>query len=117
MKLWFSMLCICVCCILASLRITRSGSWKMDFSFLWWFYHKPEASNLSSLRLGAQGCKDASFSISLYINVCRNIDMYITTTPIAKEKMSCGIARGHGGAGQVEFFDARGMFFPQVLQN
>jgi hypothetical protein len=30
MKLWFWMLCMCVCCILASTRITRSGSSKMD---------------------------------------------------------------------------------------
>jgi hypothetical protein len=39
MKLWFWMLCMCVCCILASSRITWFGSWKMDPSFLRWFYH------------------------------------------------------------------------------
>jgi hypothetical protein len=34
---------MCVCCILASSRITRSGSWKTDPSFLRWFYHKKVA--------------------------------------------------------------------------
>jgi hypothetical protein len=39
MKLWFWLLHMCVCCSLASLRITRSESWKTDPSFLRWFYH------------------------------------------------------------------------------
>jgi hypothetical protein len=35
----YPLLRMCVCCILASSRITRSGSCKMDFSFLRWFCH------------------------------------------------------------------------------
>jgi hypothetical protein len=33
------MLRMCVCCILVSSRITRSGTWKAEPSFLRWFYH------------------------------------------------------------------------------
>jgi hypothetical protein len=33
------MLRMCVCGILTSSRITRSGSWKTDPPFLTWFYH------------------------------------------------------------------------------
>jgi hypothetical protein len=32
------------------------------------------------------GCKDTNFLISLYINICRNIDMYFTYTPKAKKR-------------------------------
>jgi hypothetical protein len=42
--------------------------------------------------VGMQGCKGISFPISLYINVCRNMDMYIIATPNAKEKKAGGIA-------------------------
>jgi hypothetical protein len=33
------MLRMCVCCILVSSRITQSGTWKAEPSFLRWFYH------------------------------------------------------------------------------
>jgi hypothetical protein len=39
MKFSFCMLCMCVCCILVSSRITQSGSWKMNLSFLRWLCH------------------------------------------------------------------------------
>jgi hypothetical protein len=42
------MLRICVYCILASLRITRLGSWKMDPSFLRRFYHNCSLTSSSS---------------------------------------------------------------------
>jgi hypothetical protein len=48
---------------------------------------------------GAQGCKDIIFPMSLYTNLCKNIDMYITATLKAKEKMVGEIAGGHGGTG------------------
>jgi hypothetical protein len=38
------MLRICACCILTSSRITRSGSWKTDRSFLRWFCHNDSLS-------------------------------------------------------------------------
>jgi hypothetical protein len=52
-----------------------------------------------------QGCKNTTFPISLYINICRNIDMYITYAPKAKEKekMVDGIGWGHCGTGHAEF--------------
>jgi hypothetical protein len=53
--------------------------------------------------VGMQGCKDISFPISLYNNICRNMDMYIIATPNAKEKTTGGIAWGHGGAKQAKF--------------
>jgi hypothetical protein len=34
---------------------------------------------------GTQECKDTNFPISLYINICRNIDMYITYMQKAKK--------------------------------
>jgi hypothetical protein len=39
MKLWFECFICVFACILASSRITQSGSWKTDPSFLRWFYH------------------------------------------------------------------------------
>jgi hypothetical protein len=36
------MLRMCVCCILASSRITRPRSWRTDLSFLRWFCHKQQ---------------------------------------------------------------------------
>jgi hypothetical protein len=53
--------------------------------------------------VGTQGYKDINFPISLYINICRNMDMYITAIPNAKEKTTCGIAWGHGGTGWAMF--------------
>jgi hypothetical protein len=50
-----------------------------------------------------QGYKVISFPISLYINVCMNMDMYIIATPNAKEKTVGGIAWGHRGAGWALF--------------
>jgi hypothetical protein len=51
------------------------------------------ASNLSpgtpthcSWGARTQGCKDTNFLISLYINVCRDMDMYITITPKQKKR-------------------------------
>jgi hypothetical protein len=38
------MLHMCVCYILASSRITRSGSWMTDPSFLRWFCHRDHQS-------------------------------------------------------------------------
>jgi hypothetical protein len=52
---------------------------------------------------GMQGCKDTNFPISLYTNICRNIDMYITYTPKEKKKMVDGIACGRGGAKWAKF--------------
>jgi hypothetical protein len=52
---------------------------------------------------GTQGCKDTNFPISLYINICRNMDMYIMTTPKEKEKMEDEIAWGHGNARRAKF--------------
>jgi hypothetical protein len=52
---------------------------------------------------GTQGCKDMIFSISLYINICRNMDMHFMATPKEKEKMADVIASGHGDAGQAMF--------------
>jgi hypothetical protein len=52
---------------------------------------------------GTQGCKDMNFSISLYINICRNMDMHFMATPKEKEKMADVIALGHGDAGQAMF--------------
>jgi hypothetical protein len=51
----------------------------------------------------AQGCKDTNFPISLYITVCRNMDIYITTTPKAKEKIVDRIAWSHGDTGWAKF--------------
>jgi hypothetical protein len=45
-----------------------------------------------------QECKDKNFPISLYINVCRNMDMYIIITPKAKDNTTDEIAWGDGGA-------------------
>jgi hypothetical protein len=53
--------------------------------------------------VGVQGYKVIMFPISLYINVCRNIDMYIIATPNTKVKMACGIAWGNRGVGRVIF--------------
>jgi hypothetical protein len=53
--------------------------------------------------VGTQGYKVISFPISLYINICRNMDMYIIATQNAKEKTSGGIAPGHGVTKQVKF--------------
>jgi hypothetical protein len=39
---------------------------------------------------GMQGCKDTNFPISLYTNICRNIDMYITYTPKEKKRWWTG---------------------------
>jgi hypothetical protein len=52
-----------------------------------------------------QGCKNTTFPISLYINICRNIDMYITYASKAKEKEKTvdGIAWGCNSTGQAEF--------------
>jgi hypothetical protein len=47
--------------------------------------------------------KDASFSISLYITICRNIDMYITYMPNAKKKGGMRIAWGCSDAGRGKF--------------
>jgi hypothetical protein len=46
-----------------------------------------------------------TFPISLYINISRNIDMYITYKPKAKEKDKVvdGIAWGCDGTRQVKF--------------
>jgi hypothetical protein len=44
MKLWFECFVSMFGCILASSRITWSGSWKTDPSFLRWFYHIGVAS-------------------------------------------------------------------------
>jgi hypothetical protein len=53
--------------------------------------------------VGTHGYKVIHFPISLYINICRNMDMYITATPNAKEKTMGGIAWGHEGTGWVNF--------------
>jgi hypothetical protein len=53
--------------------------------------------------VGTRGYKVISFPISWYINICRNVDMYITTTLNAKEKTTGGIAWSHGGVGRVKF--------------
>jgi hypothetical protein len=53
--------------------------------------------------VGTQGYKVISFPISLYINICRNMDMYIIATQNAKEKTSGGIAPGHGVTRHVKF--------------
>jgi hypothetical protein len=52
-----------------------------------------------------QGCKDMSFSISLYINICRNIDMYITYMTKAKKnkRAAGGIAWGCSDVEHVKF--------------
>jgi hypothetical protein len=50
-----------------------------------------------------QGYKVISFSLYLYINICRNMDMYITTTQNVKVKTVGGIAWGHEGTGWVKF--------------
>jgi hypothetical protein len=52
---------------------------------------------------GTQGSKDTNFPISLYINVCRNMDMYITATPKAKEKTTDVIAWGRRDIGRAMF--------------
>jgi hypothetical protein len=52
---------------------------------------------------GTQGYKDIIFPISVYINVCRNMDMYIIATPKGKKMMADGIAWGHGGARRAKF--------------
>jgi hypothetical protein len=46
-----------------------------------------------------------TFPISLYINICRNKDMYIIYTPKAKEKekMTDRVAWGHDSTGEAEF--------------
>jgi hypothetical protein len=42
--------------------------------------------------VGMKGYKVISVLISLCINICRNMDMYITSTPNAKEEIVGGIA-------------------------
>jgi hypothetical protein len=44
------MLRMCVCYILASSRITRSGSRKTDTSFLRWFYHIDDSQDTTTVR-------------------------------------------------------------------
>jgi hypothetical protein len=39
----------------------------------------------------------------LYINICRNMDMYITATPKAKEKTTDGIAGVRGDTRRAKF--------------
>jgi hypothetical protein len=56
--------------------------------------HVPDPSAGTSTRcgwgIGTRGCKVICFPISVYINVCRNMDMYITTTPNASRRDSLG---------------------------
>jgi hypothetical protein len=53
--------------------------------------------------VGTQGYKVINFPICLYINICRNMDMYITATPNTKEKTVGWIAWGHGGTRWIKF--------------
>jgi hypothetical protein len=50
-----------------------------------------------------QGCKDTNFLISLYINVRRNIDMYIIVGQ-AKFLMASRIVWGHDGVRWAKFW-------------
>jgi hypothetical protein len=52
---------------------------------------------------GRKDVRTQFFSIFLYINICRNMDMYITATPKAKEKKANMIAWGHGDVKWAKF--------------
>jgi hypothetical protein len=63
----------------------------------------PEPQLIATGAAGTQGCKDTNFLMSLYINVCWNIDMYIIATLKAKENTTNGIIGGHGDTGRAKF--------------
>jgi hypothetical protein len=52
---------------------------------------------------GRKDVRTQFFSIFLYINICRNMDMYITATPKAKEKTTDGIAGVRGDTRRAKF--------------
>jgi hypothetical protein len=75
------------------LRKTRSGLYMMGAPHQGCAacLTQAEKPQLGTARgVGTQGCMDTNFPISLYIDVCRNIDMYITYTPKAKKRWQMG---------------------------
>jgi hypothetical protein len=70
--------------------------------------HRMSNPSLGITALYSWGCRNKGmqglgFFISLYNNICRNIDMYITYTPKAKKKAADGIAWGYSNVGWAKF--------------